>query len=63
MNKFLSRKFLLTIWISALSVAAPILFKKAEVSDVVILSVLGILGGVGVAYGFINMKAKEKGEL
>jgi hypothetical protein len=62
MRKFLSRKFILTILISLLSVAAPILFKKNEVSDTVILSVLGILTAIGAGYGILNYKSKEKGE-
>ncbi len=60
MNKFLSRKFILTVLVVLLSVMAPFVYKKVEVTDQVTLMVLAILGGVGVAYGFINLKASKE---
>lgn len=54
--KYFSRKFVLTLLVILLSVIAPYLYKQIEVSDSVVLAVLAILGGVGVAYGFINVQ-------
>lgn len=61
-KNFMSRKFILTFWITGLSVGVPITFKQHQISDNVVMAVLAILGGVGVAYGFINIKdAKPNG--
>lgn len=59
MSKYLSRKFLVTIFVALSSVVVPILFKHAEVSDTVVLMVLGILGGIGTAYGILNVKESK----
>lgn len=59
--KYFSRKFILTILISLMSAIAPVVYKKFDVSDMVTLSVLALLGGVGAAYGFINIKARDGG--
>lgn len=59
MSKYLSRKFIVTIFVSIASVAVPILFKNQEVSDTVSIMVLGIIGGIGTAYGIINLKESK----
>jgi hypothetical protein len=56
MSKYFSRKFVLTVFISVLAVLAPVVYKDKGVSDMVLLAVLGILSGIGVAYGFLNVK-------
>jgi len=58
--KYGSRKFILTITIMALSALLPLAYKYVGVGDAVTMTVLGILAGVGTAYGFINLKAKEQ---
>jgi len=58
--KYGSRKFILTITIMALSALLPLAYKYVGVGDSVTMTVLGILAGVGTAYGFINLKAKEQ---
>jgi hypothetical protein len=60
--KFTSRKFILTIVILTLTALLPMAYKWLEVGDAVTMTVLGIMAGVGAAYGFINVKAKEKGQ-
>lgn len=55
-SKFLSRKFIVTIAVMILSVAAPILYQNLGVSETVTLTVLAMIGGVGTAYGVINYK-------
>lgn len=54
--KYLSRKFLLTVLVIFCSVYFPKIYKEAGVSDSIALAVLALLGGVGVAYGFVNVK-------
>jgi hypothetical protein len=56
LNRYFSRKFVLTIVVMLLSVGAPLLYKTNGVSDSITLSVIALLGGIGVAYGFINVK-------
>ena len=55
-NKWLSRKFVVTIIVFCAAIFIPILYKHAGVSETVILAVLGIVGGIGVAYGIINVQ-------
>jgi len=54
--KYFSRKFVLTVFVLLLAVIAPVAYKDKGVSDMVLLAVLGILSGVGVAYGFLNVR-------
>ena len=56
MIKFLSRKFIISILIVVISFICPIVYQAMHVSDQVTMLVLGIIGGVGVAYGVINVK-------
>lgn len=56
MIKFMSRKFILTIGVVSLAGYMPKVYKEVGVSDTVTLAVLALLGGVGMAYGFINVK-------
>lgn len=63
LKKFVSRKFFLTVFIVLLAVLAPIIYKDKGVQDAVTMTVLGILAGVGAAYGFLNIRdSKEKDE-
>lgn len=55
-SKFLSRKFILTIIVIILVGVLPIVYKTNGVGDSICMTVLGLLGAVGVAYGFINLK-------
>ena len=55
-SKYFSRKFLVTIMVMLGAVVSPFLYSKAGVTDTVTLAVLAILGGVGVAYGVVNVK-------
>ncbi len=55
-SKFLSRKFIVTLLVVGLGVASPIAYQKAGIGEGIILAVLALLSGVGVAYGVINMK-------
>jgi len=57
--KYGSRKFILTIVIIVLSSIIPLGYKYMNVGDAVTMTVLGIMAGVGTAYGFVNIKAKE----
>ena len=56
LQKYFSRKFILTVMISCMSVGAPLVYKTQGVSDTITLAVIGILAGIGAAYGFINVK-------
>lgn len=53
------RKFTLTLLIMLFSLVAPAVYKKLEVSDSITMMVLGIFGGVGVAYGAVNVAATK----
>jgi hypothetical protein len=55
MEKVLSRKFVVTILIMIASVVVPLMYKKAGVSDSIVMAVLALLGGVGVAYKVVNV--------
>lgn len=56
MNRFGSRKFLLTLIVLLLLSLLPVFFKHNLVGDAVAMMALGGIIGVGVAYGFINIK-------
>lgn len=60
-SRFLSRKFLVTILVSMLTAILPIAYQKTGVSETIMLAVLAIIGGVGVAYGVVNIKDKGNG--
>lgn len=62
MSKYFSRKFILTLMVTILSVVVPVVYTKMGVSDAVLMTVLALLGGVGVAYGFINVKDSQSGD-
>lgn len=66
-QKFKSRKFLLTIFISVISIFLPLAYKVNGVSEAVTISVLGILAGVGISFGIIEgkidlMRAKDESQ-
>lgn len=61
-EKIMSRKFIITLLIMVGSVAVPLLYKKAGISDLVVMTVLAIIGGVGVAYKAVNL-AEHKADL
>ena len=55
-RKYFSRKFILSIIVVVLAATIPVWFRVNEVQDMVTLSVIALFTGVGVAYGFINVK-------
>ena len=55
-KKFLSRKFIITLLILGLAAIAPVLYKEKGVTDSIVMAVLGILAGVGFAYGVVSNK-------
>lgn len=55
-NKFKSRKFLLTVFISIVSIFLPLAYKVNGISEAVTIAVLGILAGVGISFGIIEGK-------
>lgn len=55
-SKFLSRKFIVTLLVVGLGAGLPLAYQKAGVGEGVILAVLALLTGVGIAYGVINTK-------
>jgi hypothetical protein len=61
MNKFLSRKFIMTIVLGILAFVTPIVFAKFAISETVILAVLGLYTGIGVTYGILNVREKKTG--
>ncbi len=50
-----SRKFWVIQEIMILSIVSPIVMHKYGMSESIILTVLGILGGVGAVYGTLNV--------
>lgn len=58
-SKYLSRKFILTAVV--LYILGKALFTKLDVSDPVAMLILSLIGGVGIAYGFINVKDAKIG--
>ena len=55
-RKYFSRKFILSIIVVVLAATIPVWFRVNEVQDMVTLSVIALFTGMGVAYGFINVK-------
>lgn len=55
-SKFLSRKFILTLVVLLMVGGLPMIYKANEVSETVTMTVLILLGSVGAAYGFMNVK-------
>jgi 4-hydroxybenzoate polyprenyltransferase len=56
MNKFLSRKFIITLLVLGAGSLVPYKMHEVGMSDTLILAVLGLFTGVGIAYGVINTK-------
>lgn len=54
-QKIISRKFIVTLLVMLVTVIVPIIYKKSEISDSIIMTVLAIVGGIGVAYGVVNV--------
>lgn len=59
MVKFLSRKFVVTILVMLLGVFVPVIYQKSGVSESLMLAVIALLSGVGVAYGVVNLKESK----
>lgn len=55
-TRFLSRKFILTVVVLLMVGILPMIYKNNGVSEAVTMVVLGLLGAVGAAYGFVNVK-------
>lgn len=62
MRKFLSRKFIVTLLILLLAFVTVPFYSKMGISETLILTVLGIFGAVGAAYGVMNVRGKALGE-
>lgn len=62
MSKYVSRKFVVALLVMAVVSYAPIAYKHAGVDDTVVLAVLAIIGGVGVAYKVVQGKIDAKKE-
>ena len=59
--KYFSRKFIVTILVAIIGAIAPIVYTKLGVSEMVTMTVLAMVGGIGAAYGVINIKDKSNG--
>lgn len=57
---FMSRKWLVTVAVLIMGYHVPIAFKKAEISEMVTMMVLGIIVAAGVAYGALNVKDSKQ---
>lgn len=55
-TRFLSRKFILTAVVLLMVGGLPMIYKSNGVSETVTMTVLILLGSVGAAYGFMNVK-------
>ena len=55
-TRFLSRKFILTVVVLLMVGGLPMIYKNNGVSETVTMTVLCLLGAVGAAYGFMNVK-------
>jgi len=62
MSKYLSRKFVVTIMIMIAGPAVPYAYKHMGVSDTVTLAVLALIGGIGAAYGIVNVAQDKIGK-
>ena len=58
-TKFLSRKFILTGIVLLMVGGLPLIYKANGVSETVTMTVLCLLGAVGAAYGFMNVKEAQ----
>lgn len=58
-KKYFSRKFIITILVAVIGFIAPIVYAKLGVDETVTLAVLALVGGMGAAYGVINIKEKK----
>ena len=56
MNKYFSRKFLVTIAVLALGFVGPIAFVKFGVGSEVTMAFMALVASVGVAYGVVQGK-------
>lgn len=54
--KYFSRKFILSLLVIFGAAALPVWFKNNGVDDTVTMLVIALFTGVGVAYGFVNIK-------
>lgn len=55
-NKYLSRKFIISILTFITASGLPMLYKHLGISDVITMTVLGLVSSVAVGYGLINVK-------
>ena len=55
-NKYLSRKFIISILTFITASGLPMLYKYLGISDVITMTVLGLVSSVAVGYGLINVK-------
>jgi len=58
-NKLKSRKFWLAQQVILLSVAVPLLYRYAGITESVTLVTLGVLSGAGALYGVVNTVDKK----
>lgn len=59
LTKLKSRKFILTLIIAGGSSGLPVLYKNMGISDSVTMLVIGIVGGIGVSYGIVNVMDRQ----
>ena len=59
--KYFSRKFIVTLLVTVVALIIPIVYHKIGVNEMITMAVLAIVGGVGVAYGVVNIKDKTPG--
>ena len=55
-SRYISRKFLLTMGVMFMVYKVPTEFKALGVADNITIGVIALLGAIGVAYGFVNIK-------
>lgn len=55
-GRYLSRKFIISILTFVVASGLPMLYKHLEISDVITMTVLGLISSVAVGYGLINVK-------
>lgn len=58
-EKLKSRKFVLTLMIMGGASGLPILYKHMAIPDSITMLVVGIIGGVGVSYGVVNVMDRK----
>lgn len=59
LSGFISRKFIISQQVILAAVGLPILYSYLGISEMVTLTVLGVLTGVGSVYGVVNMVQKK----